>query len=417
MPGPNAVGLLHAEMRRLGSLIMRCADANQVPAGGALAVDRDGFAAAVTAALEGHPLITIERGEVDGLPPEDWDSRHRRHRPAHLAGPGRGIRGPHGRELARLLRRHRADRLPRSPSTWTSAWFQSRYDKAGPGGSGADYINCPLDRGAVRSLRRRPARGREDRVQGLGGEHALFRRLPADRGDGGARARDAAARPDEAVRPDQPAQGGPAAKAYAVVQLRQDNALGTLYNMVGFQTKLKHAEQVRLFRTIPGLENAEFARLGGLHRNTYLNSPRLLDPHAAPQGAAAAALRRPDHRLRGLCGKRRHGPAGRPVRGRRARWAAPLAPPPPTTALGALLNHITGGHIETIDDGPPSFQPMNVNFGLFPPLRGADRARTASACADRPRPSPARRALTDAGARRHGRPGRRTPARPLGAAE
>ena len=157
------------------------------------------------------------------------------------------------------------------------------------------------------------------------------------------------------------------------MQLRQDNALGTLFNMVGFQTKLKYGEQSQIFRMIPGLENAEFARLGGLHRNTYLNSPQLARSDFAPQGDAAPALRRPDHRLRGLCGERRDRPDDRPLRRRRAA-GPPVQPPPLTTALGALINHITGGHIETIDEGPRSFQPMNVNFGLFPPLERAPKA-------------------------------------------
>ncbi len=159
----------------------------------------------------------------------------------------------------------------------------------------------------------------------------------------------------------------PQVKPYAVVQLRQDNALGTLFNMVGFQTKLKYGEQARILRLIPGLEGAEFARLGGLHRNTFLNSPRLLDRALRLKARAAAALRRPDHRLRRLCRERRDRPDRRPLRRRRAAGRA-LGPPPPTTAIGALLNHITGGHIEAIDAGPRSFQPMNVNFGLFPPI-------------------------------------------------
>ena len=152
---------------------------------------------------------------------------------------------------------------------------------------------------------------------------------------------------------------------YAVVQLRQDNALGTLWNMVGFQTKLKHGEQVRIFRTIPGLENAEFARLGGIHRNSFINSPRLLDRRAAPEVEAEHPLRRPDHRLRGLCRKRRHRPARRALRRRRAARAEPLPAPPPETAIGALLGHITGGA------DAETYQPMNVNFGLMPPLAGA----------------------------------------------
>ncbi len=161
----------------------------------------------------------------------------------------------------------------------------------------------------------------------------------------------------------------PTVKAYAIVQLRQDNKLGTLYNMVGFQTKLKHGAQQRVFRTIPGLENAEFARLGGLHRNTFLNSPKLLDSPIAAARTAAAALCRSDDRLRRLCGIRKHRADCRPLRRGRCAFACALAPPPATSALGSLLGHITGGHIETIDAGPRSFQPMNINFGLFPAAR------------------------------------------------
>ena len=183
---------------------------------------------------------------------------------------------------------------------------------------------------------------------------------------------------DEAVRADQ--SQGPEQKPYAVVQLRQDNRLGTLFNIVGFQTKLNHGEQVRMFRTIPGLEGAEFARLGGLHRNTFLNAPKLLDGTLRLKADAAPALRRPDHRLRGLCGIRQRSGSWPAASRRRSGSARPLSPPPPTTAHGALLGHITGGHIETIDAGPRSFQPMNVNFGLFPPLaqsptRAADGTR------------------------------------------
>ena len=275
------------------------------------------------------------------------------------------------------------------------AWFQSRYDKAGPGGTGADYINCPLDQGRSTrpsSTRCSPAR----RPSSRNGKNTPYFdgclpiEVMAERGR--ETLRHGPMKPIGLTNPHKPAR----VKAYAVVQLRQDNALGTLYNMVGFQTKLKHAEQVGIFRMIPGLENAEFARLGGLHRNTYLNSPRLLDPHAAPQGDAAPALRRADHRLRGLCRKRRHRPPGRSLRRRRTAWARHRAAAA-TTALGALLNHITGGHIETIDAGPRSFQPMNVNFGLFPPieaaprgedgkrLAGTDKAVAAQARLDRPR--------------------------------
>ena len=201
----NAVGLLHAEMRRLGSLVMRAADANQVPAGGALAVDRDGFSAAVTKALQDHPLIEISREEVAGLPPADWDNVIVATGPLTSPPLAEAIRDLTGRERARLLRRDRADRAPRDSIDMEVAWFQSRYDKVGPGGTGADYINCPMTKEQYDAFVDALLDGREDRFQGLGDQHALFRRLPADRGDGRARPRDAAARTDEAGRPHQPA--------------------------------------------------------------------------------------------------------------------------------------------------------------------------------------------------------------------
>ena len=314
----NAVGLLHEEMRRLGSLIMRAADANQVPAGGALAVDRDGFSAAVTAALEAHPLIEIDREEIAGLPPAEWDSVIVATGPLTSPALAEAIRALTGEDalaffdaiapiVHRDIDRHgrwpgssRATTRPvpaaRAPTTSTARWTASST-----------------------SLRRRAARRRQDRVQGMGDDTPYF--------DGCLPIEVMAERGRETLRhgPMKPVgltnPHDPPTKAYAVVQLRQDNALGTLYNMVGFQTKLKYGEQARIFRTIPGLENAEFARLGGLHRNTFLNSPKLLDEHAAAEGAAAPALRRPDHRLRGLCRERRRRPDGRPLRGRRARAA------------------------------------------------------------------------------------------------
>ena len=201
----NAVGLLHEEMRRLDSLIMRAADANQVPAGGALAVDRDGFSAAVTEALD-RASADRDRARGSGAAAAGLGQRHRRDRPADLAGARRRHRrGSPARTRSPSSMPSRRSCIA-TRSTWTSAWFQSRYDKAGPGGSGADYINCPMDRATIRRLRRGAGRGRQDRVPGLGKDHALFRRLPADRGDGRTRRGDAAPRPDEAVRPDQSAR-------------------------------------------------------------------------------------------------------------------------------------------------------------------------------------------------------------------
>src|SRR5271169_571727 len=269
----NAVGVIHREMRALGSLIMRCADANQVPAGGALAVDRDGFAEAVEAAIDAEPLITIERGEVAGLPPDDWDNAMIATGPLTSPALAEAIRSLTGEDalaffdaIAPIVHRESID--------FDIAWFQSRYDKAGPGGSGADYINLPLTRAEYDAF--------VDAL--LGGDKIVFHEFEATPYfDGCLPIEVMAERGRETLRHGPMKPFGltdphrPAAKPYAVVQLRQDNKLGTLFNMVGFQTKLKHAEQVRIFRTIPGLANAEFARLGGLHRNTFLNSPKLLD--------------------------------------------------------------------------------------------------------------------------------------------
>jgi methylenetetrahydrofolate--tRNA-(uracil-5-)-methyltransferase len=359
----NAVGLLHAEMRRLGSLVMRAADSHQVPAGGALAVDRDGFSAAVSAALAAQPLITLERGEV-ALPPDDWDSVIIATGPLTSPDLAAAIRALTGEDalaffdaIAPIVHRESID--------LAQAWFQSRYDKAGPGGSGADYINCPLTREQYDAF--------IDAL--LAGDKTVFHdwesntpyfdgclpiEVMAERGR--ETLRHGPMKPFGLTNPRQPD-----VKAYAVVQLRQDNKLGTLFNMVGFQTKLKHGEQVRIFRSIPGLQNAEFARLGGLHRNTFLNSPQLLDDtlrlKANPRWRFAG-------QITGCEGYVESAAIGLIA----ARFAAAerrgeaMNAPPPTTAHGALLAHITGGHIATIDAGPSSFQPMNVNFGLFPPI-------------------------------------------------
>jgi methylenetetrahydrofolate--tRNA-(uracil-5-)-methyltransferase len=360
----NAVGLLHAEMRLAGSLIMSSADANQVPAGGALAVDRDGFSAAVTARLEAHPLITIQREEVTGLPPEEWDQ-------AIIAtGP---LTAPSLAEA--IAQRTGADALAFFDAiapiihfdtiNFDICWFQSRYDKVGPGGTGKDYINCPMDKAQYDAFVQALIDGDKTEFKQWEGTPYFDGCLPVEV---------MAERGVETLRhgPMKPMGltnlHNPTVKAYAVVQLRQDNALGTLYNMVGFQTKLKHAEQVRIFRMIPGLENADFARLGGLHRNTYINSPTLLDPTLQLKG-------RPGLRFAGQitgCEGYVESSAVGLLAGRFA--AAEIlgqqpSVPPVTTAFGALLNHITGGHIVSDDEpGKRSFQPMNVNFGLFPPV-------------------------------------------------
>ncbi|MBH0239005.1 methylenetetrahydrofolate--tRNA-(uracil(54)-C(5))-methyltransferase (FADH(2)-oxidizing) TrmFO [Methylobrevis albus] len=363
----NAVGLLHAEMRRAGSLVMRCADANQVPAGGALAVDREGFAEAVTAAIEAHPLISLERGEIDGLPPEDWDSVIVATGPLTSPALAEAIRTLSGEDslaffdaIAPIVHFDSID--------LGTAWFQSRYDKVGPGGTGKDYLNCPMSREVYEAFVAALVAGDKTEFKAFEGTPYFDGCLPIEV---------MAERGPETLRHGPMKPMGltnahePTVKPYAVVQLRQDNALGTLYNMVGFQTKLKYAEQVRIFRTIPGLENAEFARLGGLHRNTFLNSPVLLD--TALRLKAAPRLRFAGQ-ITGCEGYVESAAIGL-LAGRFAaaeRLGLAVAPPPPTTAFGAILGHITGGHLvdETEADGPRprSFQPMNVNFGLFPPV-------------------------------------------------
>jgi methylenetetrahydrofolate--tRNA-(uracil-5-)-methyltransferase len=360
----NAVGLLHAEMRRLGSLIMRAADANQVPAGGALAVDREGFSAAVTKALNDHPLIEIRREEIVALPPADWRNVIVATGPLTSAPLAEAIRGLTD-ENALAFFDAIAPIVHKDSVDMGVAWFQSRYDKVGPGGTGADYINCPMTKEQYDAF--------VDAL--LAGEKVDFKDWETSTPyfDGCLPVEVMAERGRETLRhgPMKPVgltnPRDPATKPYAIVQLRQDNKLGTLYNMVGFQTKLKHGAQQRVFRTIPGLEHAEFARLGGLHRNTFLNSPKLLDSQlrlrAEPRLRFAGQMTGCEGYvesagiglLTGLY-------AAADMRGHS------LAPPPSTTALGALLGHITGGHIETVDAGPRSFQPMNVNFGLFPPL-------------------------------------------------
>src|ERR1700694_4523428 len=351
----NAVGLLHAEMRRLGSLIMRSADANQVPAGGALAVDRDGFSAAVTRALHDHPLIDIHRAEIDGLPPADWRNV--------IVATGPLTSEPLADAVRQLTDENAlaffdaiAPIVHRDSIDMSAAWFQSRYDKTGPGGTGADYINCPMTKEQYDAF-----------VAALiAGEKTDFKEWETNTPyfDGCLPIEVMAERGRETLRhgPMKPVgltnPRDPTVKAHAIVQLRQDNKLGTLYNMVGFQTKLKHGEQKRVFRSIPGLEKAEFARLGGLHRNTFINSPKLLD----------AQLRlRADPRMRfagqitgveGYVESAAIGLLAGPLAAA-ARLGQALAPPPPTTALGALLAHITGGHLGV---GAGSFQPMNINY-------------------------------------------------------
>jgi methylenetetrahydrofolate--tRNA-(uracil-5-)-methyltransferase len=357
----NAVGLLHQEMRALNSLIIRAADKHRVPAGSALAVDREGFAAEVTRVIGAHPNIQIVRERIDALPS----------RPAIIAtGPLTGsklaeaIAVETGQDslaffdaIAPIVHRDSID--------MEIAWFQSRWDK----GDGKDYINCPLDKDQYEAF-----------VQALiDGEKTEFKEwekgTPYFEG----------CMPIEvmAVRGADTLRYGPmkpvgltdprtGRRAYAVVQLRQDNALGTLWNMVGFQTKLKHGEQVRIFRTIPGLEKAEFARLGGIHRNSFINSPTLLDrelrlkskPNIRFAGQITGCEGYVESAAIGILAARF---AVAELRGES------IPPPPPETAVGALLAHITGGA------DADTFQPMNVNFGLMPPIEGrwkkADRKK------------------------------------------
>lgn len=367
----NAVGLLHEEMRRLNSLILQAADAHKVPAGGALAVDRENFAAAVTQHLHDHPLIQIERNEVPGLPPQTWEKVIIATGPLTSPGLSEAILTLTG-EASLAFFDAIAPIIHTQSIDLSKAWFQSRYDKPGPGGTGKDYINCPLDKsqyeGFVAAL--------------IAGEKTDFKEWEKTTPyfEGCLPIEVMASRGSETLRygPMKPVgltNPHSDQRPYAVVQLRQDNALGTLYNMVGFQTKLKHAEQVRIFKTLPGLEKAEFARLGGLHRNTFINSPRLLDQQlrlkAMPRLRFAGQITGVEGYVESAAiGLLAGCFAAAEQRGQE------LTLPPETTALGALHRHITGGaNAET-------FQPMNINFGLFPPLpiavlrrKGADRKK------------------------------------------
>jgi len=360
----NAVGLLHEEMRRCDSLILRCADAHKVPAGGALAVDRDAFSAAVSDAIDRHPLVTLVREEVAGLPPEDWDSVIVATGPLTSPALAEAVRELTGEESLAFF-----DAI--APIVYTEsidlskAWFQSRYDKPGPGGTGKDYINCAMDRDQyaafIQALIDAPKTDFKEWEKNTPYfEGCLPIEVMASRGIDTLRYG-----PMKPVGLTNPHTGG---RSHAIVQLRQDNALGTLYNLVGFQTKMKYADQTRVFRMIPGLENAEFARLGGMHRNTFLNSPKLLDKElrlkAMPRLRFAG-------QVTGVEGYVESAAIGL-LTGRFAaaeRMGQTSVSLPPTTALGALLNHITGGaEAET-------FQPMNVNFGLFPDLEGKIKGR------------------------------------------
>ncbi|WP_433942756.1 methylenetetrahydrofolate--tRNA-(uracil(54)-C(5))-methyltransferase (FADH(2)-oxidizing) TrmFO [Brevundimonas diminuta] len=354
----NAVGLLHAEMRALDSLIMASGDANQVPAGGALAVDRIGFSDAVTAKLEAHPLVTIVREEIAGIPPEDWDNVIVATGPLTSPALADAILKATGEELLSFFDAI-APILHADSIDFDVAWRQSRYDKEGPGGDKAAYVNCPMDKAQYEAFI-------DALLDGPKADFKEWENVPYF--DGCLPIEVMAERGRETLRhgPMKPVgltnQHNPTVKPYAIVQLRQDNALGTLFNMVGFQTKLKYGAQTDVFRMIPGLENAQFARLGGLHRNTFLNSPKLLDKQmrlkALPRLRFAG-------QVTGVEGYVESAAMGL-LTGRLAAAQAlgrDLTPPPPETAMGALVEHITGGHLEG-----SKFQPMNINYGLLPPL-------------------------------------------------
>lgn len=353
----NAVGLIHHEMRALNSLIMANGDIHKVPAGSALAVDRDAFSDAVTHTLNNHPNITIEYGEVAGLPPSDWE--HVIIATGPLTSPAlatavQELTGEKGLAFFDAI----APIVYKDSINMDICWFQSRYDK----GEGADYINCPMDKEQYITFVEALKAADKTEFKEWEGTPYFDGCLPIEV---------MAERGVETLRfgPMKPRgltnKHNPTVKAYAVVQLRQDNKLGTLYNMVGFQTKMKYGEQSDILKTIPGLENAEFARLGGIHRNTYLNSPQLLDGQlrlkAQPRLRFAG-------QITGCEGYVESSAVGL-MAGRMAACeilGIEFKPLPTTTAMGALLNHITGGHIETITEGGQSYQPMNINFGLFP---------------------------------------------------
>ena len=370
----NAVGLLHWEMRRLGSVMMAAAGRAAVPAGGALAVDRDVFSAEVTRRLEAHPLITVERGEVAGLPPPEWDSVIVATGPLTSEALALAIRGLTG-EAALAFFDAIAPIVHADSIDMSKAWFQSRYDKGETEEDRTAYLNCAMDRAGydafVDALLAAPKAEFHDWESGpkSGGGTPYFEgclpiEVMAERGR--ETLRFGPLKPVGLTNPHVPG------RPHAVVQLRRENRLGTLYNLVGFQTKMKYGAQAQVFGLIPGLENARWARLGGIHRNTFLNAPRLLDP---------LMRLRTQKRLRfagqitGVEGYVESGAMGM-LAGRFAaleRLGRAPVPPPPETAFGALLAHITGGA------DAETFQPMNVNFGLFPPVDEAARGRRGKA--------------------------------------
>lgn len=382
----NSVGLIHHEMRMAGSLIIACADESQVPAGSALAVDRDGFSERVTAKIHAHKHITVVREEITGLPPKEWGQTIIATGPLTAPSLAEAIQAETGSEALAFFDAI-APIIHFDSLDMDICWFQSRYDKVGPGGNGKDYINCPMNEAEYNAFIDALIAGDTTDFKEWEGTPYFDGCLPievmAERGR--ETLRHGPMKPMGLTNSHKPEE-----KPYAVVQLRQDNALGTLYNMVGFQTKLRYGAQTDILRMIPGLQNAEFARLGGLHRNTYLNSPILLE-------ADLTLKSRPGLRFAGQitgCEGYVESSAIGLLAGRFAiaesRGEKPNLPPI-TMAFGALLNHITKGHlVHEEEKGKRSFQPMNVNFGLFPPLeagavkkpeghvgrfRGADKAQ------------------------------------------
>tara|TARA_B110000908_G_scaffold171262_1_gene233390 strand:+ start:22677 stop:24050 length:1374 start_codon:yes stop_codon:yes gene_type:complete len=354
----NAVGLLHEEMRRLGSLMMEAAQITKVPAGSALAVDREHFSEYVQKKLLAHPLFSLERGEVSSIPPESWGDVIIATGPLTSDALAQAVLKITGVDELQFFDAI-APIIYKETIDFSKAWLQSRYDK----GDGADYINLPMSKDQYYKFIDDITDGEKSDYKDWETDIPFFEgcmpiEVMAERGR-----ETLSFGPMKPVGLDNPHSDE---RPYAVVQLRQDNKLGTLYNMVGFQTKLKYSFQKEIFRKIPGLENAEFARLGGLHRNTFINSPKLLDdqlrlklmPRLRFAGQITGVEGYVESGAMGLL-------AGRYLAAQIL--GKQLSPPPIVTAFGALINHITGGHIEGAGTAK-SFQPMNVNFGIMPPL-------------------------------------------------
>ncbi|HOO51162.1 MAG TPA: methylenetetrahydrofolate--tRNA-(uracil(54)-C(5))-methyltransferase (FADH(2)-oxidizing) TrmFO [Alphaproteobacteria bacterium] len=369
----NAVGLLHEEMRMLNSLMMQTAAKHAVPAGGALAVDRDGYSESITKTMEDHPLITIERGEIAGLPPEDWDSVIIATGPLTSPAISTAIKEIADEDALAFFDAI-APIVYKESINMDIAWYQSRYDKEGPAGTGKDYINCGMNKEQYLAFYEALTSAETTEFKDWEKDTPYFEgcmpiEVMASRGIDTLRY--------GPMKPVGLTNQHDMSRPYAVVQLRQDNALGSLYNIVGFQTKMKYGAQTEVFKMIPGLENAEFARLGGIHRNTFINSPRVLNNRLQLKN-------RPSLRFAGQitgCEGYVESAAVGLIAGRLAaseRLGKNMTMPPATTALGAIIAHITGGANEK------TFQPMNVNFGLFPEIeaprkiKGRDRKKLYS---------------------------------------